>query len=42
MCQAHLLNNLQCMYTSICGDTVDYIELMWGIYSDIVSYVHMK
>ena len=30
------------MYISACGDIVDCIEFIWGIYTDIVANVHMN
>ena len=42
MWQAYV-NNLKHIYTSACGDLVDCIEFIRGIYTDIaVSHVHMK
>ena len=43
VCLGAYVNNVRCMFTSAGGDIVDCIEVIWGMYTDIVlSYVHMK
>ena len=47
-CDRHIyseayVNNVKFMYTSACGDIMDYIGFKWGIYTDLaVSNVHIN
>ena len=36
-------NNVELMYSSTSGHTVDYSEFIWGLYTDmVVWYLHMN
>ena len=43
ICSGAYANNVECMYTSVPGHTIDYSRFIGGTYTDIVAYyMHMN
>ena len=43
ICSETYTTDVKYIYTSVSGHIVDYGELIWGLYTEIVaSYVHMN